>query len=299
MKSLRLLLFLFALPLFDFAQTPDLGPLTNQRVILLVQSGVRTSEVVRVIGNAPTVSFNLTPSDMDQLLRAGVSDDTIKLMAARELGLDPTENTRIASDNAGNPRYSQFPQSIASGRLRNAVFFPDQGGGGGGGSGTRQALIVPEHTLVRLRLTRNVSSDHTRMDDIIHFEVLQDVTVRNTIGNFVVIERGATAWGTVTDADQKRRMGRAGKVEVTIDFVKLANGDKIALTAASPSPQRNGQSHVGLMVGLMVPTAFVSFPATPFWLFMHGKDTTVKDGFDTTAFTDGVADLDSLDFRPR
>ncbi len=91
-------------------------------------------------------------------------------------------------------------------------------------------------------------------------------------------------------------MGRGGRVEVTIDFVRLADGDKLALSAARAG-DRHG--HVGLMVGLMVPTAVVFWPAAPFWLFMHGRDSTIKDGFDITAYTDGVANLDSLDFESR
>jgi hypothetical protein len=100
-KSLRFLLFLFALPLLNLvAQTHDPGPLTNQRVIQLFQSGVRSDEMLRVIGTAPSVSFNLTPADTDMLLRAGVSEEAIKMMAARENGLvSPTGQIRPAGGN--------------------------------------------------------------------------------------------------------------------------------------------------------------------------------------------------------
>ncbi len=181
MKFLRVLVSLFAPPIFILAQTPGLGPLTNQRVILLVQSGVRVSEVVRVIGDSPSVSFNLTPSDTDQLLRAGVSDDTIKIMARRELGLDPMDNARHTPDNLG--------------RLRNASFNPDIDQPGIPPQVHREALIVSESTPVRLRLTRNLSSTDARANDIAHFEVLEDVSVINRSGSFLVIKRGATAWG--------------------------------------------------------------------------------------------------------
>ena len=82
---MRTLLLLFALPLCILAQSPD--PMTNQRVIQLVQDGMPADELLRMIAAAPAVSFHLSPTDTDQLLRAGVSERTIKAMSARESGL--------------------------------------------------------------------------------------------------------------------------------------------------------------------------------------------------------------------
>jgi hypothetical protein len=272
-------LLVIAVPLLTLAQIrPDPAPLTDQRVIAMAQVGVRPSEIVRIICSAPVVDFNMFY--MNEALAAGVSEQAIKLMAARGKGLPcPTTDSGTV-------------------RLRDAVFFPDPGGEVSPviPSIRREALIVPESTPVRLRLTRNLSSAHAREDDIIHFEVLEDVSVRNQIGDFIVVKRGASALGTITDAGPKRSMGRAGKVQVTIDSVRLANGDKIALRATKDG-DRHG--HLGLIVGLMVPTAFVDLPAAPLWLFMHGKESVIKDGFDMTAYTDGVANLNSLDFEHR
>ena len=40
--------------------------------------------------------------------------------------------------------------------------------------------------------------------------------------------RGTTAIATITDAEAKRRMGRGGKLNLEIDYVRLVNGDKLA-----------------------------------------------------------------------
>ncbi len=274
--------------------------MTNQRVILLVQSGVRTSEVVRAIGSARTFSFNLTPYDTDQLLRAGVSEEAIKSMASRVTGQAyPTGNSNPAPDNLRTP-HSQPTQWISSGQLRNAVFFPDQGPGGGGvgndgGPGPRAALVVNESTRVHLRFTQNLSSAHAKIGDPIAFYVLSDVYVKNGEGTFLVIKRGDRARGTITDAYRKRMMGRPGKVEVTLDSVDLANGDKLAITYQKQAEP--GNNHVLRMASLMATTVFVVPPATPFWLFLHGADTGIKDGVEFWAETLGVANLDSMDFR--
>lgn len=67
------------------AQEPQ-GELTNVRVGDLVRMGVSTPEIIRIISTAPRVSFDLRPGSTDNLLKAGVSEEIIKVMAARELG---------------------------------------------------------------------------------------------------------------------------------------------------------------------------------------------------------------------
>jgi hypothetical protein len=74
-------------------QLPELQPLTNQRIVDLVHSGVQSNELARIIASARDVSFDLTPSGTDALLRAGVSEDIIRAMAARESGARPLEGT--------------------------------------------------------------------------------------------------------------------------------------------------------------------------------------------------------------
>src|SRR6185312_9483840 len=68
---------------------PRSGPLTDERIIALVHAGVRPDELARVIAMAPQVSFDLTPAATDAMMKAGVSEDTIRAMAAREQGMPP------------------------------------------------------------------------------------------------------------------------------------------------------------------------------------------------------------------
>lgn len=88
MKLTKLLCFAaFAMTL---AAQNTQGTLTNMRVANLVRSGVSTPEILRIIGSAPQVSFDLRPGSTDNLLKAGVSEDVIKAMAARESGSSTT-----------------------------------------------------------------------------------------------------------------------------------------------------------------------------------------------------------------
>lgn len=80
------------------------------------------------------------------------------------------------------------------------------------------------------------------------------------VGNVVVIARGATALGTVTEAQAKRRMARGGKLNVNIDYVRLVDNEKAALRAVK---ETKGGGHTGAMTGAMVATGIVFFPAAP------------------------------------
>jgi len=152
-------------------------------------------------------------------------------------------------------------------------------------------LVLEDGTPVKLRLTRNLSSADAHVGDTVDFEVVEEVKV----GDLLVIPKGGLAWGTVTEAQAKRRMARGGKLGVNIDSVRLADGEKVALRAVK---EGKGGGHTGAMTGAMVATAIVFFPAAPLFLFMHGKDITIPKGTEITAYVDGNAPLDLVKFVP-
>lgn len=149
---------------------------------------------------------------------------------------------------------------------------------------------LEDGTPVKLRTARNISSADAHTGDTLDFEVLEDVMVR---GNLVV-PKGGIAWGTVTEAQPKRRMGRGGKLDVNIDSVRLVDGEKVPLRAVKDV---KGGGHTGAMTGAMVGTAIVFFPAAPLFLFMHGKDITIPKGTEITAYVSGDTRLDQAKFQ--
>lgn len=90
-------------------------------------------------------------------------------------------------------------------------------------------------------------------------------------------------------------MGRGGKLNVNISYAWLADQEKVALRATKDT---RGGGHVGAMTGAMVATAIVFFPAAPLFLFMHGKDITIPQGTEITAFVEGDMHLDMAKFGP-
>jgi hypothetical protein len=144
---------------------------------------------------------------------------------------------------------------------------------------------------VRLRINRTISSADAHTGDTVDFEVLDDITVNGTL----VIPKGGLASATVTDAQPKRRMARGGKLDMNIDYVKLVSGEKAALRAVK---DLKGGGHTGGMVGGMVATSIVFFPAAPLFLLMHGKDISIPKGTEITAYVNGDMKLDIAKFQP-
>ena len=153
-----------------------------------------------------------------------------------------------------------------------------------------QGFGLEDGTPVKLRTAHNISSADAHTGDTVDFEVLEDVFVKGAL----VIPKNGIAWGTVTEAEPKRRMARGGKLNVNIDSVRLVDGEKVPLRAVK---EAKGGGHPGAMTGGMVATAIVFFPAAPFFLFMHGKDITIPKGTEITAYINGDTRLEEAKFQ--
>lgn len=146
-------------------------------------------------------------------------------------------------------------------------------------------------TPVRLRLGRTISSASERVGNSVDFEVAEDIKINNV----VVIPVRAVALATVTAAEHKKHLGRAGTLELKLDSVRLADGEKAAITATEGG---KAGGHVGVMTTAMVATGIFFFPAAPLFLFMHGKDMTIPKGTEITAYVNGDVPLTMSRFLP-
>ena len=152
----------------------------------------------------------------------------------------------------------------------------------------------PPHTLldgtpVKLRLSQTISSADTKVGQEVPFEVVEDVSVDQVI----VLPKGATAIATVTATEHKKSMGRAGKLDISINYARLKDQEKVALRATQ---ENKGGGHVGAMTGAIVATSIIFFPAAPLFLFIHGKDITIPQGTEITAFVEGDMHLNMANF---
>jgi hypothetical protein len=152
-------------------------------------------------------------------------------------------------------------------------------------------IKLEDGTPVHLVLSENISSADAQVGQTLELEVVDDIV----LDGVCVVAHGATAWATVTSAQAKRRMGRAGHLDINIDKVKLADGEKVLLRAVK---EEKGGSHTGAVTGAVVATSLVLLPAAPLFLLIHGKDVTIPKGTPITAFVQGDQTLNKAKFHP-
>ncbi len=141
-------------------------------------------------------------------------------------------------------------------------------------------VTIPDGTKLRVRLDQSISSATAEEGQSVELSVTEAVKVNGQ----VVIADGARVTGTVTEAQEKRHMGRAGKLDFSIDRVRTMDGEWVPLRYTVT--KKNGESHA-VRTGVITAGAAVLFwPAAPAFLLMKGKDITLNKGMVFDTFTD-------------
>jgi hypothetical protein len=130
---------------------------------------------------------------------------------------------------------------------------------------------------VRLALLDTLNSATNEVNDTIHFEAVEEVKV----GDVLVIPKGSAGVGHVAEVEKKKRMGRGGKLNFAVDYVKASDGSNLRLRASSSA---KGNEKTGTVIAT---TLLVS----PLFLLMHGKDVKVPTGTQFNAYIDGDRDI--------
>jgi hypothetical protein len=136
-----------------------------------------------------------------------------------------------------------------------------------------RTVKIPDGTIVRLAITEGLDSATNEVNDTVRLEAVEDVKV----GDVIAVPKGSAGVGHVTDVDKKKRMGRGGKLNFTVDYVKAADGSNLRLRASSSA---KGKEKTGTVIAT---TVLVS----PLFLLMHGKDVKVPKGTEFNAYVDG------------
>lgn len=150
----------------------------------------------------------------------------------------------------------------------------------------RSPNILQDGTPMKLRLVNKLDSHNAKDGDEIQFDVVNDVVV----GGVTVLRRGAAATGVVTQAASSKTMGRACRLSFTINDIKLRNEEPVPVRAFN---RTSGENRTGEMIGLMLEMPIVS---APFFLLIHGTNTTFPRGTEITAFVNGDHRLNLASF---
>lgn len=142
-------------------------------------------------------------------------------------------------------------------------------------------VVVPDGTKVRVRLDQTLSSATADEGQTVELSVADAIRVDGVMA----VAEGARATGTVVMAQEKRRMGRAGKLDFSVDRIRAANGEWIPVRYTLTKKEGNSKA---VSTGVITAgVAVVFWPAAPFVLLRKGKDTTINKGVTFDVFVDG------------
>ena len=189
-----------------------------------------------------------------------------------ELGYVPVDSLLLLKDKPG----TKTPQSAPAQPSRERITYDAP-------TAKPQApkplspsdLTLLNGTPIRVMLGKTLSSASSHIGDVVELKVLEEVDV----DGLCVIPAGATAIGIVKEAEPKKRMGRGGKLGLSINFVRLSNGEKAAVRSYLESSGTNSST------GAVLPLA-------------TGKDVVITQGTEFTAFVDGDLHLKKEAFQP-
>ena len=113
-------------------------------------------------------------------------------------------------------------------------------------------------------LMQDISSSTANVGDILQFETTEPVI----IGDKVLVHKGTKVTGKVTNSEKRKAMGKAGKLEFTIDYLNMPNGKNVRLTGEQKS---DGKNKTGAAVAQAV-------LLTPLFLLKKGKNKKFDKG---------------------
>jgi len=142
--------------------------------------------------------------------------------------------------------------------------------------------ILQDGTPVKLSSLKPLSSANAKSGQEIEFSVLNDLS----IDGVMVLRRGTIVKGVIAEAQKRRRVGKEGVLNFTIPSVKLANGQDVPVRAFTNT---SGDSHA---VGVTALALNMPIVVAPFFLLMHGENSTLPKGTEITVFIRGDIHLD-------
>lgn len=135
--------------------------------------------------------------------------------------------------------------------------------------------MLREGEDVNLKFAQDLSSKTSSEGDPVALILVDDLKV----GNVVVAKAGAHAVGEVTKAEKSGMMGKAGELNLRLDYIKVGD-TKIRLRGTKGKEGASGTT------GAVVLTVLFG----PIGLIKHGKNVEIKQGSALHAFvSDDVA----------
>jgi len=134
-----------------------------------------------------------------------------------------------------------------------------------------EKLILKEGADVSLKFAQDLSSKTANDDDTVSLVLDQDIKV----GDVVIVKAGAKAVGTITHAKKAGMMGKAGELNMRLDYL-ITDSGRLQLRGTKG---KEGEGKVGETVALTILFG-------PIGLIKHGKNVEIKQGTPLLVYTD-------------
>jgi hypothetical protein len=134
-----------------------------------------------------------------------------------------------------------------------------------------EKLVLKEGADVNLKFSQDLSSKTATEDDPVNLVLDQDLK----IGDIVIAKAGAKAVGTITHAKKAGMMGKAGELNMRLQYL-IVGDTRLKLRGTKG---KEGQGKEGTAVALTVLFG-------PIGLIKHGKNVDIKEGTPLLANTD-------------
>jgi hypothetical protein len=134
-----------------------------------------------------------------------------------------------------------------------------------------EKLVLKEGADVNLKFAQDLSSKTAAEDDPVNLVLDQDLK----IGDIVIAKAGAKAVGTVSHAKKAGMMGKAGELNMRLQYL-IVGDTRLKLRGTKG---KEGQGKEGTAVALTVLFG-------PIGLIKHGKNVDIKAGTPLLAYTD-------------
>jgi hypothetical protein len=173
----------------------------------------------------------------------------------------PTQQAQPSSTQESNATPTAAPAPAAAAPAPAAVAPP----------ATTAKLVLKDGSDVHLKFAEAISSKTATEGDPINLVLDEDLK----IGDLVVAKAGAKAVGTVTHAKKAGMMGKAGELNMRLEYLII--GDERVHIRGSKG--KEGEGKEGTAVALTVLFG-------PIGLIKHGKNVDVKEGTPLLAYLD-------------
>ena len=139
-------------------------------------------------------------------------------------------------------------------------------------------IILTEGTEIEIKLIEELDSKNARLGDPVRLKVNEDIYCNNIL----IIRQGTKVKASGTVAEKRGMLGKAGKVDFSLNSIATINNREIPVRAVKSNEGKNRQ--VGVIAGTLL--------LTPLFLLMKGKDIKIEAGKIFTAFVDDDIELE-------